>query len=87
MDGNTSFGIENLSHLIKADGKIREVSAASILAKVSRDRAMIEMGKEYPQYEFHKHKGYGTKAHLEAIKKYGRCELHRISYKIKALEV
>jgi len=85
MDGNTSFGIENLQHLIKADGKIKEVSAASILAKVSRDHAMVEMGKEFPQYEFHKHKGYGTKLHLEAIKKYGRCELHRHTYKIKAL--
>ena len=85
MDGNTSFGIDNLQHLIKADGKIKEVSAASILAKVSRDHAMVEMGKEFPQYEFHKHKGYGTKLHLETIKKYGRCELHRHTYKIKAL--
>lgn len=86
MDGNTSFGIDNLEHMIKADGKIKEVSAASVLAKVSRDRAMVEDGKKYPEYDFHKHKGYGTKLHLEAIKKYGRCELHRFSYKIKSLD-
>jgi ribonuclease HII len=85
MDGNTSFGIKNLQHMIKADGKIKEVSAASILAKVSRDRAMIEDGKIFSEYHFEKHKGYGTKAHLEEIKKYGRCDLHRKSYKIKAL--
>jgi ribonuclease HII len=86
MDGNTSFGIEDLQHKIKADGDIKEVSAASILAKVTRDRYMVEIAKKYPNYDFHKHKGYGTKAHIEAIKKYGFCDLHRRSYKIKGLE-
>ena len=86
MDGNTSFGIQNLNHMIKADAKIKEVSAASILAKVSRDRLMCELAKEYPQYYFEKHKGYGTKAHIEAIKSHGYCELHRRSFKIKQLE-
>jgi ribonuclease HII len=86
MDGNTSFGIEDLQHKIKADGDIKEVSAASILAKVTRDRFMVEIAKEYPNYDFAKHKGYGTKAHIEAIKEYGFCDLHRRSYKIKGLE-
>lgn len=87
MDGNTSFGIQNLEHLIKADATIKEVSAASILAKVTRDRYMVNIAaKEFPLYSFEKHKGYGTKAHINAIKKYGFCEIHRLSYKIKALE-
>jgi ribonuclease HII len=86
MDGNTSFGIQNLQYLIKADGLIAEVSAASILAKVSRDRYMCEIAKEYPQYSFEKHKGYGTKPHIEAIKEYGYSPLHRRSFKIKQLE-
>ncbi len=86
MDGNTSFGINNLHHLIKADGLIAEVSAASILAKVSRDRYMCEIAEKYPEYSFEKHKGYGTKAHIEAIKKYGYSDLHRRSFKIKQLE-
>ena len=86
MDGNITFGIENLECLIKADAKIAEVSAASILAKVSRDRYMKEIANEYPQYGFEKHKGYGTKLHTDAIKTYGYSELHRKSFKIKALE-
>lgn len=85
MDGNTSFGIQNLEHLIKADATIAEVSAASILAKVTRDRYMVNISKKYPQYDFHKHKGYGTKAHKEAIIKHGFCEIHRLSYNIKGI--
>jgi len=85
MDGNTSFGIENLEHKIKADATVKEVSAASILAKVTRDRYMIEISKDYPNYDFHKHKGYGTKAHKEAILEYGFCPIHRRSYNIKGI--
>ncbi len=86
MDGNTAFGIANLQYLIKADAKIKEVSAASILAKVSRDRYMCEISSSYPQYSFEKHKGYGTKAHIEAIVTHGYSDIHRRSFKIKQLE-
>jgi len=85
MDGNTSFGIQTLQYKIKADETVPEVSAASILAKVSRDRYMCEISKDYPLYNFHKHKGYGTKAHVESIKEYGRSKEHRYSFKLKAL--
>ena len=85
MDGNTNFGIENLQKEIKADAKYPQVSAASILAKVSRDRFMDEISPLYANYNFHKHKGYGTKAHIEAIRKFGRSDIHRFSFKLKAL--
>lgn len=85
MDGNTTFGINNLTCKIKADATVKEVSAASILAKVSRDRYMDGISSKYPNYNFHKHKGYGTKAHVEAIKLYGRSEEHRVSFRLKAL--
>ena len=83
FDGNSSFGVEGIPTLVKADAKVQAVSAASILAKVYRDRQMIEYAKVYPEYGFEKHKGYGTKAHLEAIDKFGYCEIHRRSFKIK----
>ena len=85
MDGNTTFGIKGLDCLIKADQSVQEVSAASILAKVTRDRYMKDIAKEYPLYNFEKHKGYGTKAHIEAIKQHGFSKLHRLSYKIKGV--
>ena len=63
--------------LVKGDSKSASVAAASILAKVSRDRYMLELDEKYPQYGFAKHKGYGTKLHIEALKEYGACEAHR----------
>jgi len=86
FDGNSSFGVENISTMVKADTKVAEVSAASILAKVTHDREMIEMAEKYPQYGFEKHKGYGTKAHLEALLKYDRCEMHRKTFRVKGLD-
>ncbi|APW66280.1 MULTISPECIES: ribonuclease HII [Arcobacteraceae] len=85
MDGNTSFGINTLQHKIKADATVKEVSAASILAKVSRDRYMKKIAPLYPNYDFDKHKGYGTKAHVEKIKEFGRCSEHRYTFRLKAL--
>lgn len=66
--------------IIDGDCKSISIAAASIIAKVTRDRWMIEQDKYYPQYGFAQHKGYGTKQHLEAIKKYGLCPLHRPSF-------
>lgn len=63
--------------LIKGDSKSASVAAASILAKVMRDRYMLELHEKYPMYGFDKHKGYGTKLHIEALKEYGKCEEHR----------
>ncbi len=86
FDGNSSFGVENISTMVKADTKVAEVSAASILAKVTHDREMIEMAKKYPEYGFEKHKGYGTKTHIEALLKYDRCEMHRKTFRVKGLD-
>ncbi len=66
--------------MVKADTKVYAVAAASIIAKVTRDNIMREYGEKYPEYAFESHKGYGTKAHYEAIKKYGVLEIHRKSF-------
>ena len=86
FDGNCTFGVGKIIPIIKADEKIKEVMAASILAKVHRDRLMCAYDKLYPKYGFCKHKGYGTKEHIEAIKHYGYTPLHRKSFRPKALE-
>ncbi|MBR5922673.1 MAG: ribonuclease HII [Clostridia bacterium] len=66
--------------VVKGDAKSASIAAASILAKVTRDRLLIEYDEKYPQYNFKKHKGYGTKEHYEAIEKFGVCEVHRLSF-------
>lgn len=81
IDGNRTPELEIPSeYIIKGDARSMSVAAASILAKVSRDRLMLEYAKEYPQYKFEKHKGYGTKIHTEAIKEYGPAPIHRLSF-------
>lgn len=67
-------------NIIKGDALSYNIAAASILAKVHRDRLMENFDKKYPEYGFAKHKGYGTKAHIEALKKYGKCEIHRDTF-------
>ncbi|MFH1744786.1 MAG: ribonuclease HII [bacterium] len=82
VDGK--FSIPNVSTaqtaIIRGDEIVFSISAASIIAKVVRDRIMRECHEKYPQYEFDKHKGYGTKIHLDNLKKYGPCEIHRKSF-------
>ena len=72
--------------VIKGDQKCFNVAAGSILAKVTRDRIMRVYAKEFPQYEFEKHKGYGTAKHLDAIRKHGRCEIHRKTFKVTGID-
>ncbi len=88
VDGDVLPDIETdnvLKNVIGGDAKSEAIAAASILAKVERDRYMCEMAVKYPQYGFEKHKGYGTKAHYEAIEKHGLCPIHRRSFLKKYL--
>lgn len=83
VDGNKV--IPNFSHEQKAivggDKLVKSISAASIIAKVTRDRMMMQMHEKYPQYGFDRHKGYGTKMHMKALIKHGPCEIHRQSFR------
>lgn len=86
IDGNKKPGLDIEEwDIIKGDGKSANIAAASILAKVSRDRYMLEMAEKYPQYQFEKHKGYGTKLHYEMIEKYGISPIHRKTFLKKIL--
>lgn len=88
VDGDVLPDIDTdnvLKNVIGGDAKSEAIAAASILAKVERDRYMCEMAVQYPRYGFEKHKGYGTKAHYEAIEKYGLCPIHRRSFLKKYL--
>lgn len=81
IDGNRIRGMKiPCETVVKGDAKSASIAAASILAKVSRDRFMYEMAKKYPEYGFQQHKGYGTKAHNKAILEHGACEIHRMTF-------
>lgn len=81
IDGNREPGVDAMQKtVVKGDSKSMSIAAASILAKVSRDRYMLEIAKLYPQYEFQKHKGYGTKLHYERIREHGISDVHRKTF-------
>ena len=81
IDGNRSAGIAVPSRcIVKGDARCADIAAASILAKVSRDRFMLEMAERYPEYGFEQHKGYGTKLHYERLRQYGPSPIHRPSF-------
>lgn len=86
VDGNRmpSLGVKTQT-IIKGDSLSASIAAASILAKVSRDRLMLEIDRIFPQYGFAKHKGYGTQLHVEMLKRYGPCEVHRKTFLKKIL--
>jgi len=81
IDGNREkdFGIP-IRTVVKGDSLSANIAAASVLAKVSRDNIMLEQAENYPQYGFDIHKGYGTKAHYAALREYGHCPIHRMSF-------
>lgn len=87
IDGNKTpeLNVPSLA-IVKGDSHSQSVAAASILAKVSRDRLMLELAEKYPEYQFEKHKGYGTKLHREMLLKYGPCKIHRPSFLKKILK-
>lgn len=86
IDGNARPGLDiDEMTVVKGDAKSASIAAASIIAKVSRDRYMLEMAKQYPQYKFEKHKGYGTKLHYEMLREYGISPIHRRTFLKKFL--
>lgn len=81
VDGNRLPELDiPAEYVIHGDAVSASIAAASILAKVSRDRFMYEMDKKYPEYNFEKHKGYGTKLHYEKLREFGPCEIHRLTF-------
>lgn len=81
VDGNKKSGLDIAEQtIVKGDSKSANIAAASIIAKVSRDRYMLEMAEKYPEYQFEKHKGYGTKLHYEMLEKYGISPIHRKTF-------
>ena len=81
IDGNRDSDIEVPSRcIVKGDSRCADIAAASILAKVTRDRYMIKMAEQYPQYGFEQHKGYGTKQHYAALREHGASPIHRMSF-------
>lgn len=81
IDGNRKPGLDIAEQtIVKGDSKSANIAAASIIAKVSRDRYMLEMAEKYPEYQFEKHKGYGTKLHYEMLEKYGISPIHRKTF-------
>ena len=81
VDGNCLPELDiPAEYVIHGDAVSASIAAASILAKVSRDRFMYEMDKKYPEYDFAKHKGYGTKLHYEKLREFGPCEIHRLTF-------
>lgn len=81
IDGNRNSDIEMPSRcIVKGDSRCADIAAASILAKVTRDRYMIKMAEQYPQYGFEQHKGYGTKQHYAALREHGASPIHRMSF-------
>ena len=81
IDGNRNKEIEIESRcVVKGDSNCADIAAASVLAKVTRDRYMLQMAEEYPEYHFEKHKGYGTKLHYEALREHGPSPIHRLSF-------
>ena len=81
IDGNRSAGIAFPNRtVVKGDAKCADIAAASVLAKVSRDRFMLEMAEKYPEYGFEAHKGYGTAAHYTALREFGPSPIHRLSF-------
>lgn len=86
VDGNKAPEIEgNVKTIVKGDAASASIAAASILAKVARDNYAVRLDYEYPEYGFAKHKGYGTALHIEMLKKYGPCPVHRMSFLKKIL--
>lgn len=84
IDGNRFKPYQNIAHtcMVKGDGRFAAIAAASILAKTHRDAYMLQLHQEFPLYQWHQNKGYGTASHREAISRYGLCKYHRKSFNI-----